>query len=65
MHELIVNDWLDHDYIARHTQGWEALRERALQWTPERAAAVCGMPADADPRAGARLRHDTSRRRSA
>lgn len=45
MHELVVNDWLDHDYIARHTLGWEQLRERALQWSPERAAAVCGIPA--------------------
>jgi len=44
MHELIVHDWLDHDYIARHTLGWEALRERALQWPPARAAAVCGVP---------------------
>jgi anaerobic selenocysteine-containing dehydrogenase len=43
MHELVVNDWLDHDYIARHTLGWEALRERALRWTPERAAQVCGI----------------------
>ncbi|WP_049871217.1 molybdopterin-containing oxidoreductase family protein [Ramlibacter tataouinensis] len=45
MHELIVNDWLDHDYLARHTLGWEALRERALRWAPERAAQVCGVPA--------------------
>ncbi|MDB5966823.1 MAG: molybdopterin oxidoreductase [Polaromonas sp.] len=45
MHELIAHDWLDHDYIARYTLGWQALRERALQWTPERAAAVCGVPA--------------------
>ena len=44
MHELIVNDWLDHDYIAQHTLGWGALRERALQWPPSRAAAVCGVP---------------------
>ena len=45
MHELVVNDWLDHDYIAQHTLGWEGLRERALRWTPERASAVCGVPA--------------------
>jgi anaerobic selenocysteine-containing dehydrogenase len=45
MHELIVNEWLDHEYIARHTLGWEALQERALRWTPERASAVCGIPA--------------------
>ena len=46
MHELIVNQWLDHDYIERHTEGWPALRERALQWPPERAAQVCGISAD-------------------
>ncbi|MCD6078683.1 MAG: putative molybdopterin oxidoreductase [Ramlibacter sp.] len=45
MHELVVNDWLDHGYIAQHTLGWEALRERALRWSPERAAQVCGIPA--------------------
>jgi hypothetical protein len=26
--------------------GWEQLRERALQWPPERAAEVCGMPVE-------------------
>ena len=44
MHQLITHDWLDHDYIAQHTLGWEGLRERALQWPPERAAEVCGIP---------------------
>ena len=44
MHELIRHDWLDHDYITQHTEGWPLLRERALQWPPERAAAVCGVP---------------------
>ena len=48
MHELIVNDWLDHDYIARYVDeaGWPLLRERALQWPPERVAATCGITAD-------------------
>ena len=45
MHELITHDWLDHDYIQNHTVGFEALRERALQWPPERAAEVCGLKA--------------------
>ena len=45
MHELIVNDWLDHDYLARYTVGWDALRERALGWSPERASDVCGVTA--------------------
>ena len=43
MHELIRHDWLDHDYLDRHVHGWPALRERALQWPAERAAAVCGL----------------------
>ena len=46
MHELIVNHWLDQDYIARHVDGFEALREKALAWPPERVAAVCGLSAD-------------------
>lgn len=46
MHELIVHDWLDHDYIARHTLGWEQLKARALEWPPERAAQVCGLPVE-------------------
>ncbi len=45
MHQLITHNWLDHDYIARHTLGWHSLRERALLWPPERAADVCSVPA--------------------
>jgi anaerobic selenocysteine-containing dehydrogenase len=45
MHELITHGWLDEDYIARHVDGFEALRERALAWPPERAATVCGIDA--------------------
>ena len=43
MHVLIQNDWLDHDFITQHTLGWDALRSRALEWTPEHAAQVCGI----------------------
>jgi anaerobic selenocysteine-containing dehydrogenase len=43
MHVLITEDLLDHDYIARHTLGFEQLKERALEWTPERTAATCGI----------------------
>jgi anaerobic selenocysteine-containing dehydrogenase len=46
MHELIVHDWLDHAYIAQYTVGWDQLRERALEWPPERAALVCGVPVE-------------------
>ena len=46
MHELLARDWLDHDYIARHVDGFERLAERVADWPPERAAAVCGVSAD-------------------
>ena len=46
MHELITHDLLDHDYIAQHTLGWDPLRARALEWPPERAAEVCGVPVE-------------------
>jgi len=46
MHELIVNGWLDDDYIQRHVDGFDQLRPRALDWPPERVAAVCGLTAD-------------------
>ncbi len=45
MQQLIANDWLDHEYLERHTDGWEPLREQALRWTPERTAGVCGIGA--------------------
>ena len=43
MHELIVNDWLDHDYLEHHSEGWSKLYERAMLWNPERSAAICGI----------------------
>lgn len=46
MHELIVNDWLDEDYIERHVAGFAPLRDKALAWPPERTAEVCGLSAD-------------------
>jgi anaerobic selenocysteine-containing dehydrogenase len=46
MHELVTHGWLDQDYLDRHVEGWPALRERALQWPPQRVAQVCGISAD-------------------
>jgi anaerobic selenocysteine-containing dehydrogenase len=54
MHELIQHNWLDQDYLDQHTLGWAELRERALSWTPERAAAICGL----DPESIRRLARD-------
>ena len=43
MHQLFAHDWLDHDYIARHTIGVDVLRARAAEWPPERTADVTGI----------------------
>jgi anaerobic selenocysteine-containing dehydrogenase len=46
MHVLIAEDLLDHDYIERHTLGFDAWKERAAEWTPARTAATCGITVD-------------------
>lgn len=43
MHVLITEDLLDHAYIADHTFGFEQLKARALTYTPERVAQICGL----------------------
>jgi anaerobic selenocysteine-containing dehydrogenase len=46
MHELVAQQWLDHDYIERHVEGFDLLQKRIAEWPPERAADVCGITAD-------------------
>jgi anaerobic selenocysteine-containing dehydrogenase len=46
MHVLIAENLLDDDYIAQHTLGFDQLKARAAEWTPQRAAATCGITAD-------------------
>lgn len=46
IHVLVRDDLLDHDYIARHTVGFDALCERARTFSPEHAATLCGVPAE-------------------
>ena len=43
MHLLIRDDLLDHDYIERYTLGYDLLRERVADWTPEKTAQICGI----------------------
>jgi anaerobic selenocysteine-containing dehydrogenase len=47
----------DRNFIAGHTLGWEAFRQRILEFTPERVAGVCGLPVDSIVTLGARLAH--------
>jgi len=44
MHVLISENLLDSDYIARHTVGYDALRQRVLNdYAPARVAEICGL----------------------
>ena len=43
LHLLIEHDWLDHEFIHRHTVGCEALAESVRSWTPARTAEVTGI----------------------
>jgi anaerobic selenocysteine-containing dehydrogenase len=43
MRECVVHGWVDENYLQEHTLGWPAMRERAMEWTCERAAEVCGL----------------------
>jgi anaerobic selenocysteine-containing dehydrogenase len=54
LHEVIRNDWVDHDYVAAHAVGYDELAKRVAEFPPERAAEICQVPA-ADIREAARL----------
>jgi anaerobic selenocysteine-containing dehydrogenase len=43
MHVLIAEDWLDHEYIDLYTHGFAELKQRAMEWPPQRVAQVCGI----------------------
>jgi len=46
MHILIRDDLVDHDYLEKYTDGFEELATEVAQWTPVRAAQVCGISVD-------------------
>lgn len=43
---LIAEDLVDKPWVDAHTVGYEALVERVSAWTPARASAICGIPAE-------------------
>jgi len=43
MHLLFRHGWADEAWAREHTVGFDALRERVAEWTPERAAQVTGL----------------------
>lgn len=42
---IIDHDWLDHDFIEAHTEGFEAAAEAVADHDVRWAAEVCGVPA--------------------
>jgi anaerobic selenocysteine-containing dehydrogenase len=46
LHVLITENLIDRDYLAAHSSGFDELATHVETWTPERAAAMCGVDAD-------------------
>lgn len=46
MHVIIEEKLYDNDYLERYTSGFEGLREKAREYTPQRAAALTGLAAE-------------------
>ncbi|MEV8435942.1 nitrate reductase [Actinosynnema sp. NPDC051121] len=52
--EVIANGWVDRDYVAAHTLGYDELAATVEPYTPEHVAEVCRIDAD-DLRRAARI----------
>ena len=46
MHVLLERGLQDDDYIAAHTLGFDELRERVKEYSPERVSEITGIPAE-------------------
>lgn len=44
LHEIIRHGWIDSDYLARHTVGFDALRKEVEPCTARWAADICDVP---------------------
>ena len=47
MNLIIAEDLVDREYIDQHTENFEALERAVAPYSPERAAAICGIEASA------------------
>ena len=43
LHLMIEHDWIDHQFIASHTVGFDAVAAHVREWTPQRTAEVTGI----------------------
>lgn len=54
LHLLVQNGDIDHDFIAEHTEGWDAMPAFLADYPPERVAEITGIP-EADIRTAAAM----------
>ncbi|TDP42738.1 molybdopterin-dependent oxidoreductase [Nocardia ignorata] len=54
LHLLVADGAIDTDFIAEHTEGWEAMPEFLADYPPERVAELTGLP-EADIRTAATM----------
>ncbi|GAA4689535.1 molybdopterin dinucleotide binding domain-containing protein [Promicromonospora umidemergens] len=54
LHEIVAQDWVDHEYIDQHTVGFADLAQMVADYPVERVATICDVPA-ADLREAARI----------
>ncbi len=47
LHVCIERGWVDEEFVAAHTVGFDAVRETVRSYTPERTAEITGVPAPA------------------
>jgi len=46
LHVMLWEELVDRDFMARHTEGFEALRDVVREYTPKVVAQTCGVPED-------------------
>jgi anaerobic selenocysteine-containing dehydrogenase len=46
MNVIIAEDLVDHDYVDKYTLGYDELKARAEQYSPERIASITGISAE-------------------
>jgi formate dehydrogenase major subunit len=46
MHTILVEGLYNQDYIDQHTEGFKDLKAHLVDYSPERMAPICGIPAD-------------------
>ncbi len=46
LNAIVTNGWLDREFIAARTEGFDVFAQSLEAWTPQAASAACGVPAE-------------------